>query len=139
LCCGFENVPGTNRPEIVTEPEADLQAVKEATIVHVPVVALVSTNNSLRNVDLAIPINNKGRKSLALAFWTLSKELLIARGDIKNEAAMEATTEDFEYKVAPTQGGEEDPVKQAIMEGRQLRRKRFGNKPRPAPRFPRFG
>ncbi|MDO8624958.1 MAG: 30S ribosomal protein S2 [Candidatus Diapherotrites archaeon] len=109
---------------LITEPEADSQAVKEATIVHAPVVALVSTNNSLRNVDLAIPINNKGRKSLALAFWTLTKELLISRQDIKNEAGMTALVEDFEYKLS-AQGGEEDPVKQAIMEGRQLRRKRF--------------
>ena len=110
---------------LVTEPEADLQAIKEASIVRAPVVAFVSTNNSLRNVDLAIPMNNKGRKSLALAFYTLTREYLVKHKDIKNVDGFSLSPEDFEYKLA-TPTGEEDPVKQAIIEGRQLRRKRFG-------------
>ncbi len=113
------------RVVLVTEPEADLQAIKEASTVHTPVIGLVSTNNSLRNVDLAIPINNKGRKSLALAFYTITKEYLRKKGEIKSESDFKLTPEDFEYKLA-AQTGEEDPVKQAIIEGRQLRRKRFG-------------
>ena len=105
--------PGSNRfiePSIVivTDPEADSQAIKEATRVRVPVVGLASTNNSLRNLDLVVPINNKGKKSLALGFWILAKEVLKARGDIKNDAAFSKTPEDFEYKMKE---GEEDEKK----------------------------
>ncbi|MFH1390680.1 MAG: 30S ribosomal protein S2 [Candidatus Diapherotrites archaeon] len=103
-------VPGTfTNPEsnhfvepkvvVVTDPEADLQAIKEASIIRVPVVALASTNNSLRNIDLAIPINNKGKKSLALGYWILSKEILKAREEIKADDDFSKTPEDFEYKM----------------------------------------
>jgi small subunit ribosomal protein S2 len=34
----------------------------------------------LRNVDLALPANNKGRRSLALIYWLLSREMMKARG-----------------------------------------------------------
>ena len=96
--------PGSHRfiePSIVvvTDPEADAQAIKEATRVRVPVVGMASTNNSLRNLDLAIPINNKGKKSLALGFWILAKEVLKERGDIKNDDAFSKKPEDFEYKM----------------------------------------
>lgn len=103
-------VPGTfTNPEgkefiepdviIAVEPEPDVQAVNEAAMVNVPVVALCSTNNSLRNVDLAIPVNNKGRKSIALVFWLLARELLKIHGKIKSDAEFTVTIEDFEYKM----------------------------------------
>jgi len=93
---------------IVTDPEADSQAIKEATIVRVPVVGLASTNNSLRNIDVAIPINNKGKKSLALGYWIIAKEVLKERGDIKDDKAFSKTPEDFEYKMKE---GEEEEKK----------------------------
>ncbi|HDN05792.1 MAG TPA: 30S ribosomal protein S2, partial [Candidatus Bathyarchaeota archaeon] len=46
---------------IVSDPRADSQAVKEASMVGIPVVALCSTDNDFSNVDLVIPTNNKGR------------------------------------------------------------------------------
>ena len=84
---------------IAVEPEPDVQAVNEAAMVNVPVVALCSTNNSLRNVDLAIPVNNKGRKSIALVFWLLARELLKIHCKIKSDAEFTVTIEDFEYKM----------------------------------------
>jgi len=65
----------------------------------VPVIAMASTNNSLRNVDLTIPINNKGKKSLALGYWILAKEVLKARKEIKKDDEFSKTPEDFEYKM----------------------------------------
>jgi len=99
----FTNPQGSRFVEpgvvLVTEPESDTQAIDEATRVRVPVVALVSTNNSLKNIDIAVPINNKGRKSLALGFWILAKEILKERGEIKTDAELSKTPEDFEYKM----------------------------------------
>lgn len=84
---------------IVTEPESDSQAISEATRIRVPVVALASTNNSLKNIDVVIPINNKGRKSLALAYWLLAREILREKGEIKKDEEFTKTMDDFEYKL----------------------------------------
>ena len=65
---------------LVTDPAIDKQAVKEATDVGIPVVALCDSNNSASNIDLVIPTNNKGRKALALVYWLLAREVLKNRG-----------------------------------------------------------
>ena len=65
----------------VTDPQADSQALSEAVKSGLPVVGICDTNNHLRNVDFCIPANNKGRRSLALVYWLLSREVLKSRGD----------------------------------------------------------
>lgn len=126
---------------IVTDPEADAQAVMEANKQAIPVVALASTHNSLKFVDLAIPINNRGRKSLALVFWVLTKELLKAHEHLQKDSDFSTPLESFEYQAGAGGGeeGEEDAVRQAIAESQRLRKKVFGRK-RPAgtDRPPRF-
>ena len=66
----------------VTDPAADQQALSEAVSSGLPVVAICDANNRLRNVDLALPANNKGRRSLALIYWLLAREMMKARGVI---------------------------------------------------------
>jgi small subunit ribosomal protein S2 len=70
-------------PDIVllTDPLSDKQALKEAVDSRIPVVALCDTFNETKNIDLVIPCNNKGRKSLALIFWLLGREIMKERGD----------------------------------------------------------
>ena len=53
-------------PEIVvvTDPQADQQAVLEATRAGVPVVAIANTDNVTSKIDLVVPANNRGRKLL---------------------------------------------------------------------------
>tara|TARA_B100001123_G_C15260989_1_gene1006572 strand:+ start:454 stop:1062 length:609 start_codon:yes stop_codon:yes gene_type:complete len=74
---------------IVTDPAADQQAVREAVGSGVPIVAICDANNNLRNVDLALPANNKGRRSLALLYWLLSREVLKLRGKTTDEKWLE--------------------------------------------------
>jgi len=69
----------------VTDPQADNQALSEAISSNMPVVGICDTNNNLRNVDLCIPANNKGRRSLALIYWLLAREVLKARGVMDDE------------------------------------------------------
>lgn len=109
---------------IVTEPEADSQAIAEATRIRVPVVALASTNNGLRDIDLAIPINNKGRKSLALAYWLLAREILKEKGEIKSDDGFAKTADDFEYKLK--EGSDEDGDEKPEFEGGFRPRRQFG-------------
>lgn len=81
---------------IVTDSLADQQIVEEAALIGVPVIALCSTDNSLTNVDLVIPVNNKGRRSLAIVYWLLAREVLRERGQLPLSGEFGATIEDFE-------------------------------------------
>ncbi|MCA6213184.1 30S ribosomal protein S2 [Thermococcus bergensis] len=84
---------------IVTDPRADHQAMKEAIEIGIPIVALVDTENLLSYVDLAIPTNNKGRKSLALIYWILAREILFNRGDISSREDFKVPVEEFEMRI----------------------------------------
>lgn len=83
----------------VSDPRADSQAVREATVMGIPVVALCGTDNSLSNVDLAIPTNNKGRRALATIYWLLARQILRERGDIPPDGNIQYTIDDFEVKL----------------------------------------
>ncbi|MDP6869573.1 MAG: 30S ribosomal protein S2 [Candidatus Poseidoniaceae archaeon] len=81
----------------VTDPAADQQALREAVNTGLPIVGIVDANNNLRNVDLALPANNKGRKSLSLLYWLLAREVLKVRGETTDEAWAESQDlEDWE-------------------------------------------
>jgi len=84
---------------IVTDPAADKQALDEALGVGIPIIALCDANNETRNVDLVIPTNNKGRRALACVYWLLTREVLIARGDLKDPADFHLEIEDFEARL----------------------------------------
>jgi small subunit ribosomal protein S2 len=94
--------PNRIEPEvlIVSDPRADLQAVKEAASVGIPVVALCSTDNEFNGVDLVIPTNNKGRRALAVIYWLLAKQILRERGELQVDKDLPLTIDDFEAKIA---------------------------------------
>jgi small subunit ribosomal protein S2 len=81
---------------IVTDSLADQQIVEEAGLIGVPVIALCSTDNSLTNVDLVIPVNNKGRRSLAIVYWLLAREILRETGQLPLSGEFGSSIEDFE-------------------------------------------
>ncbi len=83
---------------VVTDPATDKQALAEALNLGIPIVAMCDANNETRNVDLVVPTNNKGRRSLACIYWLLTREVLLARGDLKDPADYKLEIEDFEAK-----------------------------------------
>lgn len=93
---------------IVSDPKADVQAVKEAAKIGVPVVALCSTDNDFSFVDLVIPTNNKGRRALAVIYWLLARQILRERGEIPEDGDPDQSIEDFEIKLTRERRDEED-------------------------------
>ena len=85
---------------VVSDPRADSQAVREASKVGIPIVALCSTDNEFAGVDLIIPTNNKGRRALAVIFWLLARQVLRERGELSLDKDPSISIEDFEAKLA---------------------------------------
>ncbi|MEM1542309.1 MAG: 30S ribosomal protein S2 [Ignisphaera sp.] len=81
---------------ILTDPRVDQQPLEEAMSVGIPIIAFVSTDNKLSGIELAIPGNNKGRKSLALLYWTLTRQILRERGEIGATDTLPISVEQFE-------------------------------------------
>jgi len=80
---------------VVVDPLIDRQAVIEAKKKRIPVVALCDTFNEASDVDVVIPANNNGKKSIALLFWILSKEILKNRKKIKSDKSFKYTLKEF--------------------------------------------
>lgn len=80
---------------MVVDPLVDEQAIKEAKKKRIPVVALCDTFNTVRDVDFVVPMNNNGKKALALTFWILAREVMKNKGLIKKQADFKHKTADF--------------------------------------------
>ncbi len=80
---------------VVVDAWPDRNAVLDAVKVGVPVVAFSDTNNQSNYIDLVVPCNNKGKKSLGLAFYLLTKEYMEKRGMTDVSNPFKHTVEDF--------------------------------------------
>ncbi len=77
------------------DPVPDRNAINDAFKMGIPIISLCDTNNETNFIDLVIPCNNKGKKSLGLIFWILAKEYLKAIGLIKSDEEIKITDEEF--------------------------------------------
>jgi len=80
---------------LATDSWPDRNAILDANKVGIPVAALCDTNNQSNNIELVIPCNNKGKKSLGLFFYILAKEYLKKKGVIKKDSEFKEKIEDF--------------------------------------------
>ncbi|MBU0459227.1 MAG: 30S ribosomal protein S2 [Nanoarchaeota archaeon] len=80
---------------LVCDPWTDKNAVGDAIRVGVPVIALCDTNNQSNKLDLVVPCNNKGKKSVGLFFYLIAREYMISKSIIKASDKMPAEIDDF--------------------------------------------
>lgn len=80
---------------IVTDPSTDKQAIKEAVQMRIPIIGMADTFNETSYMDIVLPCNNKGKKSVALIFWLLAKLIAEKRDP---SAKFELKPEDFGYE-----------------------------------------
>lgn len=108
---GIKSFPGRYPPGIMTNVKLDnfietkllltvdlfpdRNAIRDALSVGVPVISFCDTNNKIKDIEVVIPCNNKGKKSLGLVFWILSREYLKYRGVIKSNEEFTAKIDDF--------------------------------------------
>ncbi len=81
---------------VVTDPLGDAQAIREAKNIGIPILGFCDSNNETKDLSVVIPGNNKGRRSLALLYWLLCREIMLVRGDLANREAFTMTVDDFE-------------------------------------------
>lgn len=79
----------------VVDAWPDRNAVLDAVKVGIPVIALCDTNNQSNFIDFVVPCNNKGKKSLGLLFYILTKEFLKLKGKLKSDEEFTSKLEDF--------------------------------------------
>ena len=84
---------------VVTDPRSDSQAIIVAKQIGIPVLALCDTENLLGNVDIVLPVNNKGRKAIALVYWLLARQMLREKGALGEDEDLEMQPSDFELKI----------------------------------------
>ncbi|KAG8528360.1 structural constituent of ribosome [Bacidia gigantensis] len=101
---------------IVTDPRTDAQAIKEASYVNIPVVALADTDSPTEFVDVAIPTNNKGRHAIGLVWWMLAREVLRLRGSLADRETEWDTMVDLYFYRDPE--AEENKDATGVEEGK---------------------
>lgn len=80
---------------LVVDSGPDRNAVIDAMKMGIPVVAICDTNNQSNDIDLVVPSNNKGKKSLGLFFWILAREYFRNRNILKKNEELKEKIEDF--------------------------------------------
>ena len=84
---------------LISDPEVDVQALIEATNAGIPIAGIANTDNVTSKLDVIIPGNNRGRKSLATIYWLLVRQILIEKGELKENESMKYEIDDFEAKM----------------------------------------
>ncbi|KAJ2904923.1 40S ribosomal protein S0 [Zalerion maritima] len=107
---------------VVTDPRTDAQAIKEASYVNIPVIALCDTDSPTEHVDVAIPTNNKARHAIGTVWWMLAREVLRLRGTLPSREAPWDVMVDLYFYRDPEAEAEEKveeekalPVEEAVV------------------------
>jgi small subunit ribosomal protein S2 len=84
---------------VVADPASDTQAIVEGGKMGTPVIAVCDTDNVTDDIDLVIPGNNRGRRSLATIFYLLARSVLTHSSLLTGDQQLKYTIDDFETKV----------------------------------------
>merc|ERR1712050_234773 len=97
---------------IITDPRADHQPVTEASYANIPIVAFTNVDSPTKFIDVVVPCNNKGERSIGLMWWFMAREVLRLRGSISRELAWDVMPDLFFYR-DPDEAEKEEQARQA--------------------------
>ncbi len=80
---------------VATDSWPDRNVIADAMKIGIPVIALCDTNNQTNFIDLVIPCNNKGKKSIGLVLYVLAREYLKNTGNLKAGEELSIPMEKF--------------------------------------------
>lgn len=80
---------------VLCDPWPDKNALDDAAKVGIPIIALCDTNNQSNKVDLVIPCNNKGKKSVGVLFYIIAREYMRKKGLLRSDEELPVKLEDF--------------------------------------------
>ncbi len=80
---------------MVCDPWPDKNAVKDALKAGIPLVGLCDTNNEANNLDLVVPVNNKGKKSVGLVLYLITREYMKAKNMLRGDEELPVKVEEF--------------------------------------------
>jgi len=83
---------------VVSDAHADAQPLLESTYVNLPTIGFVNSDQSVKNVDIVIPCNNRSKHSIGLMYWLLCREVLRLRGVISRNEPWDVMVDLFFYR-----------------------------------------
>jgi len=104
---------------IVTDPTVDHQAIREASYVNIPVVALCDADSPIKYIDVCIPCNNKSAHGVGLAYWFLAREVQRLKGTLSRSEEWNVMPDLFFYRNPDEIKKQEEEEHKAAAEDQQ--------------------
>merc|ERR1719265_909457 len=80
---------------LVSNPNVDHLSIKETRFAQLPVIAFCDTDSSLKNVDIAIPANNKEKNSIGVLYYLLARMIKQMKGQIAPGQSWDVSVDTF--------------------------------------------
>ena len=125
VLCGIRNMEKLPDALIIVDPKKEINAIKEARKLHIPVIGLVDTNCDPDDVDYVIPGNDDAVRSVKVVLGVLTNAICEAKGlelfdyTTEEEKPKKAIKEAKSVKEVLVESLNDDKTKEAIKEEKQ--------------------